>query len=1498
MKKYFIQFVSVIVLSITLLISMNAQTIVSESSNNQKIDIDSKAQELGISSEQLQGILNSTTKYGGGDPVPEAMQERFFTGETAGDVFGYTISSAGDVNGDGYDDIIVGAPNNDAGGSNAGRAYIYFGGNIINQVADVILTGATATDLFGTSVSGAGDVNGDSFSDVIVGATGNDAGGSNAGRAYIFFGGTDMNNVADVLLTGAAATDNFGYSVSEAGDVNGDGYTDVIVGAINNDAGGSNAGRVYIYFGGAVMDNIADVTLTGELASDNFGNSVSAAGDVNGDGYSDVIVGAALNDGGGSNAGRAYIYFGGSPMNNTADLILTGAAGADNFGISVSDCGDVNGDGYYDVIVGAYLNDAGGINAGRAYIYFGGVSMNNTPDVLLTGTAADDWFGFSVSTAGDINGDGYSDAIVGAHMNSVGGVSSGRVFVYYGGQSMDNIQDAILTGETADDQFGFSVSNAGDVNGDGYSDILVGANLNDGGGSNAGRAYLYLNSLTGIDIPDEKFSGEVNGDGFGYSVSNAGDVNGDGYQDLIISAPLNDTGGSSAGRVYIYLGGQLVNNIADLILTGEAANDQFGYSVSTAGDVNGDGFSDIIVGAPGNDAGGSNAGKAYIYFGGATLNNIADLILTGETIGNTLGISVSNAGDVNGDGYSDVIVGGDGYNSFMGRAYIYLGGIVMDNSADIIFTGQSTGEGFGGSVSSAGDVNGDGYSDVLVGAKSNDGGALDAGRVYIYLGGSNMNNLVDVILTGEAEGDWFGGSVSNAGDVNGDGYSDVIVGSELNDGAGNNSGRIYIYFGGFSMDNNSDIVISGATDTDQFGYSVSEAGDVNDDGYSDVIVGTPSNDIAGNNAGRSYIYFGGADMDIIPDIISTGFATTENHGFSVSGAGDVNGDGIDDLIVGGPFNSTGNSYLYLSSPPLIKPSMKSIKDIPLDQGGFVRVKWNRSGYDIPGQNRIAEYILQRSDPPGTSGFVWDYVATIPAIRAFEYSYVSPTPSDSFSNSSGTFYFRVIARGTSPDEMWYSNIIYGHSVDNLSPSVPLNFYAAILNDDVKLGWKANTEFDLLNYVIYRTDVDGANPDTLEIFATIFDTTFIDTNPLSGTAYYFLKAQDVHNNLSTYNSASISNQTTFALSVNVSNGWNMVSVPGMHPVDQNVNTWWQFRNPLADVYRWTTTYEPVTTTSPTQGYWMLHSGSNTYNTGDEWPLIFTVPNNPINVNAGWNMIGGYENFIAVSSLTTTPPGLIVPNTIYGWNGTYYNAANLEPGLGYWILLNGNGVINISTETQTHKTILYHITEKWGSINITDANGKNFVLYAADSEEKLNHYLMPPLPPEGSFDIRYSTGRKAEILKGEYRVIEMRALQYPITVLAEGVDLNFRDETGKIINVNLKSGEKITINNEQVKKILVTENITPYEFSLKQNYPNPFNPTTTIRYTVADAYYASGVPVRLIVYDVLGNEIITLVNENKPAGHYDVQFNAEGLSSGVYFYKLSAGSFSDTKKLMLVK
>jgi hypothetical protein len=396
-----------------------------------------------------------------------------FTGEAVGDDFGMSVSDAGDVDNDGYDDLIVGAPENDAGGIWAGRAYVYSG-----QTGALLwtFTGEAAYDKFGGSVSGAGDVDADGYADLIVGAWQNDAAGNYAGRAYVYSGRT-----GGLLwtFTGEASSDYFGHFVSGAGDVDNDGYADLIVGAYGNDEAGDYAGKVYVYSGqtGAVL-----LTFTGEAAGDRFGYSVSGAGDVDNDGYADLIVGAPFNDAGGDRNGRAYVYSG---RTGTLLWTFTGESIVAGFGWSVSEAGDVDADGNVDLIVGASLNDAGGTDAGRAYVYSGA-----TGAVLLTftGEAAGDRFGSSVSGAGDFDADGYADLIVGAYANAAGGNYAGRAYVYSG---LTGALCGILTGEVVNEYLGLSVSSAGDINLDGYTDLIVGAYGSSVGGLYHGAAYVF-----------------------------------------------------------------------------------------------------------------------------------------------------------------------------------------------------------------------------------------------------------------------------------------------------------------------------------------------------------------------------------------------------------------------------------------------------------------------------------------------------------------------------------------------------------------------------------------------------------------------------------------------------------------------------------------------------------------------------------------------------------------------------------------------------------------------------------------------------------------------------------------------------------------------------------------------------------------------------------------------------------------------------------------------
>ena len=514
---------------------------------------------------------------------------------------GYSASAAGDVNGDGLVDLIVGAPfATAAAGAYAGNSYVVFGKanttavnlyNIASGDEGFVISGQTADDRSGCTVSAAGDVNGDGLADLIVGAPYSDPmAGSAAGKSYVVFGKTnttavDLSSVANgtggFVINGLAESNHSGFRLSGAGDVNGDGLADLIVGTLHAESpAGWSSGQSYVVFGKAntmavdlssVVNGIGGFVINGQAAGDESGYSVSAAGDVNGDGLADLIVGATHADHSGlDQTGKSYVVFGkasGTTVNlrdiasGSGGFAINGQAADDESGISVSAAGDVNGDGLADLIVGAYKADsANGTDAGKSYVVFGkpsGAAVDLTDVVsgiggfVINGQAASDYSGISVSVAGDINGDGLADLIVGAHWaDPATGTEAGKSYVVFGkpnGAAVDltnvvnGIGGFVINGRESNNLSGMSVSAAGDVNGDGLADLIVGTY---GSGS-----YVIFGSTTGgfshtaVDWlgtdTDEAHSGTTSGETL---VAGAGDdtLTGNGGADVLYGGAGND----------------------------------------------------------------------------------------------------------------------------------------------------------------------------------------------------------------------------------------------------------------------------------------------------------------------------------------------------------------------------------------------------------------------------------------------------------------------------------------------------------------------------------------------------------------------------------------------------------------------------------------------------------------------------------------------------------------------------------------------------------------------------------------------------------------------------------------------------------------------------------------------------------------------------------------------------------------------------------------------
>ena len=444
--------------------------------------------------------------------------------------------------------------------------------------------------------------------------------------------------------------------------------------------------------------------------------------------------------------------------------------------------------------------------------------------------------GSTVSPGGDVNGDGIDDMIVGAAGNS---------YVIYGKETgFSDIQLYYL--DPADGAVGVGVANAGDINGDGFGDFVVGVPTHDSGGYDYGYTYAGVTYVTfgGPDAPTGFRIDGVLGDLSGYSVSTAGDINGDGFADILIGAPGLS---SEAGAAYVIFGKASGFGNLDLSslsasdgfkLSGEAAYDYAGALVSTAGDINGDGFDDYMIAAPRNSDAGQYAGAVYVLFGKESGFTNVDL--------STLGAA-------------------DGFE----------------------ITGEAAFDGLGHKIAPVGDINGDGFGDIAVSAIGNDTGGQDAGAVYVIFGKETGFGDIDLAslaaadgfrIIGESAYDNAGFSVASAGDFNGDGFDDIIIGAPSNDALGTGAGAAYLIYGkagGFT-----DIDLSSLAEVDGFkiigdnggdlaGFAVSSAGDVNNDGYDDLMIGAPGvdNDIfSGVDAsgdGDVYILFGHADVGVV-----------------------------------------------------------------------------------------------------------------------------------------------------------------------------------------------------------------------------------------------------------------------------------------------------------------------------------------------------------------------------------------------------------------------------------------------------------------------------------------------------------------------------------------------------------------------------------------------------------------------------------------------------------
>ena len=870
-----------------------------------------------------------------------------------GDASGTSVSYVGDINNDGFGDVVIGAPGASDG---RGESYVVFGREDFPAFIDLTelngsngfrLDGIANGDQAGVSVSSAGDVNDDGIADLIIGARGHDANGSNSGESYVVLGRNgsfarslslgSLNGSNGFAISGIGVGDGAGVTVSGAGDFNNDGVDDVIVGSLSANK------ESYVVFGRrngfasrinlSGLNGVNGVKLVGfEFDTVNFELEVDTLGDINGDGIDDIIIGnnnASPN--GQQRAGKSFVVFGQnsgfgptlnvSQLNGNNGFVLNGSNALDISGTAVSGAGDVNGDGIEDLIIGA--SAVGGIgpndpapNSGESYVVFGrqgGFSpslalndLDGSNGFKIQVDAVNQRLGIAVSEAGDFNGDGIGDLLVGADQG--GTIASGRSFVIFGQRdgfdaTFDVFRDLnsstgleITSSLNERQLLGSAVSAAGDVNGDGVDDIVVGArNANPGGKERAGESYVIFGNAvpaidlngdeTGIDLDVRFLIGEDSAIALGDQLT-VSDVNSANLVRATVSIKNGQDGDHE--RLTIDTSGTNIEATfqnGTLFLIGIDTVETYQQVLRTVNYVNTSANPDLTP-----------RQIEFVASDGEAFSNRSTPAIA--TLNFQLKSAVQELSDLNGS------------NGFT-------------------INGIDTNDASGLAVSAAGDVNGDGLDDFLIGASgAGSNGKENSGESYLIFGRkddfpaklelSNLKKKDGVIIRGiDADDTRTGIAVSGAGDVNDDGFDDLIIGARNAQPNGvANAGESYVVFGKSNfgaqfplqkLNGKNGFVLEGF-ESGFVGTSVSGVGDFDGDGYDDVLVGANSADPSGRlNAGESYLVFGQgkrfdadfnlAELDGHNGFAIRGAAAADLAGTAVSG-GDFNGDGLSDLFIG------------------------------------------------------------------------------------------------------------------------------------------------------------------------------------------------------------------------------------------------------------------------------------------------------------------------------------------------------------------------------------------------------------------------------------------------------------------------------------------------------------------------------------------------------------------------------------------------------------------------